>query len=276
MRKIGILTDFGTKAGYVASMKGVISSLSDVEIMDLSHGITPHAILEAALFLDNCVLYFPEKFIFLVVVDPGVGSSRRIVAIKTRARGQYFIAPDNGILDLVIKEQGVDVAISLTIPHYWRETASHTFHGRDIMAPVAAHIANGIALEKMGDLVEVGSLESLEIPGAKYLPESNSVLGCTLYCDEFGNVVTNIREEDLGMLNISPSSSFHVTILRDGVDAFSFVAPFEQYYSEVNPGEYLCLFNSENRFEISINQGNAAKMLGIMNPLEKIRVRLYE
>ena len=274
--RIGLVTDFGSKAGYVASMKGVILSIcEDCSIIDLSHDISPQNVVEAAFFLDNCCLYFPEGFIFLIVVDPGVGTDRKTICIKTKMKNQYFVAPDNGVLDLVIQEQGISEAISLDKKDFWRDTISHTFHGRDIMAPIAAHVAKDIDLTNLGSRIQPDDIASLVLP-----PEcksiGNKLEGHVLYVDIFGNVITNIKEEDFMGFELNIGNPFLFQIHDEDKLIKTVTAPFQQFYSEVDINEYLCLFNSENRFELAINQGNAAKSLNIIDGFPKITIKPIE
>ncbi|MBD3188141.1 hypothetical protein GF325_14995 [Candidatus Bathyarchaeota archaeon] len=270
---IGILTDFGTRAGYVASMKGVILSICDSRIIDLSHDITPHDIQEAAYFLDNVTLYYPDGFIFLIVVDPGVGSSRRILALETKKKHQFFIAPDNGVLDLVIKEQGIRTLHSVENDQYARSSTSHTFHGRDVMAPCVAHLASGVEIDEFGPKVDPRTIVTLDIPEPEFRSDTNTIHGIVLYIDDFGNVVTNIREEQLGRLLVAPGVIMKVSF-GSSPSLKTMEMNFLQYYASAPKGDFLCLFNSENRFEVARNQASAARALGSIKPGEHVSVSI--
>jgi S-adenosylmethionine hydrolase len=175
LQHVGLLTDFGTKAGYVASMKGVILSICDsCSIVDLSHEISPQNVMEAALFLENCCGYFPRGFIFLAIVDPGVGTARKMLCFRTRSRGQVFIAPDNGLLGLIMRAHDVDMLVSLENKRYWRETTSWTFHGRDIMGPVAAHVAAGTSIADLGPSMDPGNAVRLTMPPSSEVSDDGS------------------------------------------------------------------------------------------------------
>ncbi|MFX0100277.1 MAG: S-adenosyl-l-methionine hydroxide adenosyltransferase family protein [Candidatus Hodarchaeota archaeon] len=271
-KHVGLVTDFGTKAGYVASMKGVIlSTCPECIITDLSHEIPPQNIMEAALFLENCCHYFPENYIFVIVVDPGVGSSRRILALRTKRLNQFFVAPDNGVLDLIIKDQGVGELIVLENKEFWRPSTSHTFHGRDIMSPVAAHVANGVAINELGSSLGISEIIHLDIPSSEFIDASREILGAVLYLDNFGNIITNITKDSLDKATISINDYLLVNI--DGSREMS--VPFKNFYSEVEPGSFVCLLNSENRFEISINEGNAADVLQNISKFKKVTVKKH-
>nr|MDO8085100.1 SAM-dependent chlorinase/fluorinase [Candidatus Sigynarchaeum springense] len=276
-QRVGLLTDFGTKAGYVSSMKGVIMSICDsCSIVDLSHEIAPQNVMEAALFLENCSGYFPGGSIFLAVVDPGVGTNRKMLCLRTRSKGQIFIAPDNGLLDPVMKAQGVDLLVSLANKRYWLETTSQTFHGRDIMSPVAAHVAAGVDIADLGPAMDPSSVVKLEMPPPSKVGEGGTITGAVLYSDRFGNVITNVGEEQLGNAGMLLGDVLDVCFQGSGKDMGSTIsAPFKRTYADVGQGEFLCLLNSENRFEIAINQGSAAARLGIASSGRSIQVKRH-
>lgn len=262
---IGLLTDFGTRASYVSSMKGAILSICDAcTIVDLSHDISPHDIMEAALFLENCCEYFPRGFIFLAVVDPGVGTSRRMLCLRTRSRAQVFIAPDNGLLDPVMQAQGVDLLVSLENHRYWRVARSDTFHGRDIMGPVAAHVAAGIDIAALGPAIDPSTTVKLAMPPQSRVAEDGTITGAVLYIDQFGNVITNVRKEQLVKAGVRQDDMLEIRFHANGKGTRPGIqAPLKHTYAEVGSGEYLCLINSENRFEIARNIGSAATGLGV-------------
>ncbi len=277
LRHVGLLTDFGTKAGYVASMKGVILSICDsCSIVDLSHEIAPHNVVEAALFLENCCGYFPRGFIFLAVVDPGVGTGRKLLCLRTRSKGQVFIAPDNGLLGIVMGSQGVDLLVSLENNRYWREATSRTFHGRDIMGPVAAHVAAGADIADLGPAMDPHSALKLVMPSPSQMNDDGAINGAMLYSDQFGNVVTNVQEEHLKKIHVMPDDALEVGFPGSGRASVSPISvPFKHTYADVGQGEFLCLINSENRFEIAVNQGSAAAKLGFTGSGQPIRVKRH-
>jgi S-adenosylmethionine hydrolase len=189
---ITLLTDFGLEDGYAGMMKGVIASIApEVRTIDITHRIPRQNLIAARFCLMSSYEYFPRGTIHLAVVDPGVGSDRRGVAIRCEAG--YFVGPDNGLFSGVLETSPVISAVSLTNPQYWRGSVpSRTFHGRDIFAPVAAYLADGVPLEMLGDPIDPGSLvrpaiEPLEI-------QEKSIRGTIQYIDTFGNAITDIPE----------------------------------------------------------------------------------
>lgn len=225
---IALLTDFGTRDPYVAAMKGVIASRSDVAMVDLSHEIAPFDVWEGAWFLRNVVAYWPAGTVFVCVVDPGVGTSRRIIAMERD--GRVLLAPDNGLLTFVASDRVYSVENeSLFLPN-----GSDTFHGRDRFAPVAAAIANGLALEELGPRIE--NLATLEYEGPTY--SSEEVRGTVMAIDRFGNVITDI----------DPSR-------------VPFAIPrLERNYGDAAPGTFH-IVGSAGTIEISIANGSAAEEL---------------
>ena len=277
MRKqIGLLTDFGTKDGYVASMKGVIASIcDDCTIIDLSHDITPQNVTEAALFLETCCAYFPEGFIFVVVVDPGVGTDRKILCLQTARKEQFFIAPDNGVLDLVVKQQDVKTVVSVENSQYWWDTASRTFHGRDIMGPVAAHLAAGTDILELGPAIDPSTMKGLILPRQSYIHTDGVIAGAVLKADHFGNIITNISADLLNDAKIEVNDVLHVNFVKGKKILETLVVPFKKVYADVNPGEFVCLYNSENRFELAINQGNASSKMPMIATATEILVKKH-
>ncbi len=185
---MALLTDFGTKDGFVGAMKGVILSLNpDVRIVDISHEVQPFNILEGALLLKAHYRYFPAGTVFVAVVDPGVGSERRPIAV--RCEGYFFVGPDNGIFDLVLKDlEGPPSAVVLENRDLQLPRVNNTFHGRDIFAPAAGYISRGVPIELFGRSVEY--TYRLNFPGASV--EGDRVRGEIVYFDRFGNGVTNV------------------------------------------------------------------------------------
>lgn len=240
IRHIGLLTDFGMKDAYVSEMKGVIySALPDAVVIDLSHEISPQCVVEGALFLERFWEYWHIPLIVIAVVDPGVGSERRILI--GRDKHKLLICPDNGLGTFVFQRKHVEVRCLRKVDLDW-ERVSKTFHGRDIMAPLAVQIANGYDLEKLGPLVEDWVRIRIREPKL----EKDLLLGEVLYFDRFGNAVTNIRREDVGIRKME--------FIR--IKGKWGKIPFVETYSDVDTGSALGLWGSSNRLEIAVNCGS--------------------
>jgi S-adenosylmethionine hydrolase len=226
-------------------MKGVIGRISpDVPILDLTHDITPQSILEGALFVAGAMPYFAPGTVHVVVVDPGVGSHRRAVAV--RAGGQVFVCPDNGLLTLFLRRHEVEEARVLTEKRFMLDSVSATFHGRDVFAPIAAHVARGVPLSKLGP--EAGPLVSLALPEPTVTPEGR-LRGEVIHVDRFGNLITNVP-----MGNIGGFRKVYVAGRR--------LASIQRTYSDVSAGCVLALVGSSGYLEVAVNVGNAAEKLG--------------
>lgn len=250
-RVITLLTDFGERDPYVASMKGVILGInSEVQIVDITHQISPQDILEAAYTLYTSCRYFPKGTIHIIVVDPGVGSRRRIIALKTK--DYIFIAPDNGVLSLVLKKEKIKEIIEINNERYFLKPVSDTFHGRDIFSPVAAYLSKGVPLGNFGK--RIGRIKELKI----IKPEvgKGKLMGRIIHIDRFGNLVTNIDRKTLKDIRCQ-ISDVRIEVEKERI------AGIRKSYASAKRGELLALFGSSGFLEISINLGNAAKILGI-------------
>lgn len=249
MAIITLLTDFGTRDHYVAAMKGVIHRIAPrVSIVDITHEISAQNILEAAFTLRQSLIWYPTGTVHVAVVDPGVGSSRCILA--GRYSGQIVLAPDNGLLSLLHRDLRLEELYSVEQERFFLPNVSSTFHGRDIFAPVAAHIASGLRLSMLGPRVR--ELEVLPLASPKR--SGDEIRGCVLHVDRFGNLITNIGIEMLAN-DMRRGKSFCVRVAdRD-------VGPICNNYSNVDHGELLALIGSSGTIEISVNGGNAAQML---------------
>lgn len=190
MNIVGLLTDFGEKDNYVGVMKGVILNINPkVKLVDITHRISPGDCRQAAFLLYKTFSFFPKKTVFLVVVDPGVGSKRLALAVKTN--NYYFIGPDNGVLSLAVESDGIKKIITLKNRKYFLKNISSTFHGRDIFAPVAGFISKGMSIDNLGE--QIKTFKRLKLPSPEI---KNKVLtGEVIYIDHFGNLVTNIKKE---------------------------------------------------------------------------------
>lgn len=244
---ITLTTDYGETAPYVAAMKGAILSVNRaVRLLDLSHQIRPQDIHHADFFLGLAVPYYPAGTIHLAVVDPGVGGQR--LPLLVEAGGQFLIGPDNGLFTSVIRALGgTPIVRHLNEPRFWREHVSHTFHGRDLFGPVAAHLAGGITPEEFGPRLR----NWIELPIHSAVCWRDKCEGEIRFIDDFGNLLTNIPADRVKELPVRASLNgcpqVHVRWVRT--------------YSDAGPGELVCLFSSDGLFEIAVVQGNAAKRL---------------
>lgn len=244
--RIVLLTDFGEQDGYVGIMKGVIAQTApNCPVIDLSHRIPPQDIGAGRFCLANAYRYFPQGSIFVAVVDPGVGSDRRSIAVEF-AQG-YFVGPDNGLISGILENSPARRAIHLTNRHYWRvPQPSFTFHGRDIFASVAAHLAQGVPLTDLGEAFPVEDLVTFPLQAVTVISGvyQGIIEGCIQYIDHFGNLISNISSDLL--TNMCGSVSFkgrHIQI--------------NQRYDQVAKGAAIALGGSHGWLEIAINQGHA-------------------
>ena len=256
-RRNGIITltsDFGTRDVYVGAMKGVICSiLPTARIIDITHEIPPQKILEGALLLEGAYPWFPPGTVNVVVIDPAVGTQRRALAVE--ARGQFFVGPDNGVLSAPLGEKDAR-AISIIDPAYEMPQRSDTFHGRDVFAPAAAHIASGVDIDRFGPRVSdcvMLALPRPEVDGAE-------IRGEILRIDRFGNAQTNIPRSLL--------AGGEQAILAKGRD----FGPLRRRYEDVPAGGALALTGADGRIEISVNGGHAAERLGLA-PGDEVLIR---
>ena len=246
-RPIVLLTDFGGKDHYVGVMKGVIHSLlPDPAIIDLSHEVAPQDVVSAHILLKNAYPYFPRKSIFVAVVDPGVGTNRPIIGVETA--DHVFLAPDNGILGFLGSAEPIERIVQITNRKYFREPVSDTFHGRDIFAPVAAHLALGIPLGEMGPVRK--DLKRLSLPGP--VVSAGLIEGRVVSVDRFGNLVTDIPG---GIL--PPKAGLTISVGKTLIQGLS------KTYGSKKEREPLALVGSDGMIEIAVNRGNAAETLSI-------------
>ena len=252
---ITLLTDFGLEDEYVGVMKGVILSINPgVDLVDITHNITRHDIRQAALTVNASFRYFPKGSIHVVVVDPGVGGKRKVLCLKHE--GHFFVAPDNGVLTVVVQDGRVEKICAITNQKYFLEPVSDTFHGRDIFAPVAAHLSKGLDMECLGQEVPLSDIAGLDIP-APFVSAANELVGTVMLIDHFGNLVTNISQATLERFK-DGARSREVVIRLGG----SKIQGVSKSYESVNFGAPLAIFGSRNFLEISLNQGDARTYFG--------------
>jgi S-adenosylmethionine hydrolase len=247
---IAFLTDFGTRDHYAGTMKAVVLGLCpDATLVDITHDIPPHDVLTASLELAASYKYFPQHTIFLIVVDPGVGSARRGIAVDT---GDYrFVAPDNGVMTAVLKETPAKRIVELTERRYARPTVSKTFEGRDRFAPAAGWIGKGVDLSALGR--PAGDIQHLMIPTPQL--NGDALVGEVLRVDRFGNLVTNIDRKLFDKF----SQSGNIEIVAGDHQIPRVVAT----YAEAAAGDVFALFGSTDHLEIAINTASAGERLGL-------------
>lgn len=262
---ITLLTDFGTADGYVGAVKGVILSIApEAHIVDISHEIAPHDIRQAAFVLHNVYPYFPSHTVHMVVVDPGVGSTRRPIALRTPAGS--FVGPDNGVFSLVIAREQVEGVVELANPRYHLPQASCTFHGRDIFAPAAAHLALGVPLAMLGPPVNNPCL----LPLPRLEVGQGVITGEVVHVDRFGNLITSIGFLSWHgeVLELCPAFCEAERVRFKASGARVRVSDVEirgvlHTYAEASPGRLLALVGSGGYLEIAVREGHAASALGV-------------
>lgn len=244
---ITLTTDYGQKDYYVSALKAVILGINrHVRLVDVTHQIDPQDIMSAAWVTLNSAFLYPPGTIHVVVVDPGVGTNRRPVAL--RIKDQVFVGPDNGLFSLVAEGDDYEV-YELTNPDFWANTISKTFHGRDVFAPVAAHLSKGVLLEQIGTRITDPVIYKWALP----VHDKEGIQGWVMHIDHFGNLVTNVTAEMLSHLTPTDPVKIYIgnTILKKIVSTFG----------DVEPGEPAAMIGSSGNLEIVVNSGNAEVLL---------------
>lgn len=250
-RLITLTTDFGLNEHYVGAMKGVIYGIfPEARIVDITHGVQSFDVLDGAIAISQAYSYFPNDAIHIVVVDPGVGSTRRPILANT---GKYvFLAPDNGVLSLVFQREETASVRHITAEHYFNHPVSNTFHGRDIFAPVAAYMGKGVDPVKFGD--EISDYVRFAAPRPKSAAP-NAWKGVVLKSDKFGNLMTNITPQDIPQL-FAGAAPFKLTIGK------AEIVKLCTSYSEGAQGELFAILGSSGFLEISANKAAASRLAG--------------
>ena len=247
---VALLSDFGTRDHYAGTMKAVVLSIcADATLVDIGHEIPPHDVVAGALELAACYRYFPSGTVFLVVVDPGVGSTRRGIAAETS--DYRFVAPDNGVLSGAFRETPPKRVVELTERKYARPTVSRTFEGRDRFAPAAAWLAKGIGLTSLGRAITDYHVLELQQPRVT----ETGLDGEVVRVDRFGNLITNIDHRTFDRV----ANQRPIVVSIGGREVPRIVAT----YAEAAPGDLCALFGSTDHLEIAINAGNAADTLNL-------------
>lgn len=247
---IALLSDFGEQDHYVGAMKGVLTRLApNAKVIDISHHVPPFDLIHAGLLLQQCYRYFPRRSIFVSVIDPGVGGERKPLLVETE--DYFFIAPDNGLLAMALSEQKLKRIVHLNNPKYFLKPLSPTFHGRDLFAPVAAHLSQGLTAEFFGT----------ELTDYRRLPEfvptftEQELRGRILSFDRFGNAITNLSKNFV-------QRHHHANELVARIGSLELRA-LSRYFAEAAPGAPLLYFGSGNMLEVAVNQGSAEEKLGL-------------
>jgi len=247
---ISLLTDFGLCDEYVGVMKGVIASINPhAHVIDICHNISPQNIIQAAYMLWGSHTYFPKNTVHVAVVDPGVGTDRRVIVLQ--ANGYFFLAPDNGILSCIIKNYPCE-SVHLTESQLYLSQVSNTFHGRDIFAPVAAHLSKNLNIYNFGPMIS--SQQLVQINDMHPIIEKDQIIGKVIMADHFGNLISNIFHKDLHLDN---NRTITIFINNESIQGIA------SNYLAVDKGALLALIGSKGLLEISVNCGNAQKVLGV-------------
>jgi len=249
---ITLTTDFGSQDGYTGVMKGVIANINpSANVIDISNMIEAQDIFQAACVINSSYAYFPKGTIHVVVVDPGVGSDRKIICLKTK--DYLFLAPDNGALSLIIAKEESPSIREVTNVELFLPEISNTFHGRDIFAPVAAHLSKGVSHKNLGKrtdkISEINLPKPIRSPGGVLTAE-------IIYVDGFGNLITNINKDVIGRMKIG-TERLAITIGRKRINGIC------KSYTDVGENEPLAIFGSSGYLEISVNRGSARDILNL-------------
>ena len=266
MSIITLLTDFGTHDAYVGVMKGVILSINpSAVVIDVCHDVDPQDLIGAAYLINSFYRYFPKGTIHIVVVDPGVGGDRAIIAVELA--GHFFLAPDNGALTLLMDENDVDTVIRVENPRYFLSTVSHTFHGRDIFAPAASHLSKGVRIDQLGSALSPKDPVRLSI-SKPHLSEKGELIGSVISIDRFGNCISNIDESRLKeFIQTGPEKTLEIQVDKTVIKSLS------QSYLNAARSDPVAVIGSFGFLEIAVNCGNAGRRLKISRG-DTVAVRL--
>jgi S-adenosyl-L-methionine hydrolase (adenosine-forming) len=265
---VTFLTDFGLEDDFVGTCHGVMKRIApEIEIIDITHGIQPQGVLQGALVLANTLAYLPDG-VHLAVVDPGVGGERRALALRS-GDGRLFVGPDNGLLMRAAEKfGGIDSAYEVTNRDYALEPVSATFHGRDVFSPAAAHLANGVAIEKLGPAIEPDSLAQLDVPQPEVT--DRRIRACCLYVDRFGNMQLNLTREHLERLGIEPGIQVELELASERYYAIA-----ARTFTDVRASEIILYEDAYENIAIAITGGSAAETFSA-RPGVDVRIRVAE
>jgi S-adenosylmethionine hydrolase len=253
-RFVTFLSDFGLQDDFVGTCHGVIKRIApDTDIIDITHGIPPQAVLQGALVLANTLPYIPVG-VHLAVVDPGVGGSRRPLALRD-AEDRLYVGPDNGLLLPAAEKAGISEAHELANPRYALATISRTFHGRDLFAPAAAHLAAGVEIGELGPPIGLDALVRLDLPQPRI--GDDTIDATMLYVDSFGNIALNLTREDVERIGIVPGSRVELELSGE-----RYYVVAARTFADAARGDVILYEDSYRNMSVAISGGSAASMLG--------------
>ena len=262
---IAFLTDFGLKDDFVGTCHGVMKRIAPAaEIIDVTHGIPPRDVLQGALVLRNTLPYMPAG-IHLAVVDPGVGSARRALALRD-SEGRIYVGPDNGLLLPAAEVAGIDEARELANPRYALASISRTFHARDLFAPAAAYLASGVQLADIGPPVDPEALVRLDLPEPRL--GEGLIDAMMLYADSFGNIALNLRHDDMERMGVVPGTRLELELAGE-----RYFAVAARTFADARPGDVILYEDSYQSMSVAISNGNAAAVLRAQ-PGRLLRIRV--
>jgi S-adenosyl-L-methionine hydrolase (adenosine-forming) len=262
---VTLLTDYGRDDDFVGVCHGVIRGIHpEAQIVDITHGVQRYAVRQGALVLRNTLPYMPVG-VHVAVVDPQVGTERRALALRT-TDGRILVGPDNGLLSLAWPRcGGIDLAVDITRSPHRLEPVSATFHGRDIFAPVAAHLAGGAELADAGDQVDEAELQTVELPQPRV--EDGTLVGHALVVDRFGNASLDVDHDDMAGTDITLGSTVELEVAGE-----RYLATYAQTFADVRPGELIVYEDAYRTLAVAINRGDAAATLAL-RPDAEVRLR---
>jgi S-adenosylmethionine hydrolase len=264
---ITFLSDFGLKDDFVGTCHGVMKRIAaEAQIIDITHGIPPQAVLQGALVLANTVGFMPVG-VHLAIVDPGVGGPRRPLVLRDE-EDRLYVGPDNGLLLPAAGRAGIAAAHELANPDYALETISRTFHGRDLFSPAAAHLARGVPLEALGPPVDPESLVQLDVP--KLVIADGSIVATLLYVDSFGNIALNLTRDDVEGLGIASGTRVEIELAGE-----RYYAVMARTFADARAGDVILYEDSYKNMSLAISRGSAARMLHAA-PGQEIRITIAE
>lgn len=262
---ITFLSDFGLKDDFVGTCHGVMKRIApEAQIIDITHGIPPQAVLQGALVLANTVGFMPVG-VHLAIVDPGVGGPRRPIVLRDE-EDRTYVGPDNGLLLPAASRTGIAAAHELANPDYALETISRTFHGRDLFSPAAAHLARGVALDELGPPVDPEGLVRLDLP--ELVVTGGGIVATLLYVDSFGNIALNLTRDDVEGLGIVAGARVELELSGE-----RYYAVMARTFADARAGDVILYEDSYKNMSLAISRGSAARMLHAA-PGQTIRIML--